>query len=71
MVTEAQKRASAKYREKKKTLTLEFSPREIDVWEHLEKVKEKGGQKAAYAKNLIRLAMEDPELAKKVLEMSR
>lgn len=58
MVSEAQKRASAKYREKKKTLTLEFSHREIDVWEHLEKIKEQGGQKSVYIKNLVRADME-------------
>lgn len=71
MVSESQKRASAKYRKKKKTLTLEFSEQEMDVWEHLECVKEQGGQKSVYAKNLLRLAMEDHELAKKMLEISK
>lgn len=71
MVSEAQKRASAKYREKKKTLSLEFSPREIDMWEHLECVKERGGQKSVYVKNMLRYAMENPDFAEKILESSK
>lgn len=70
MVSEAQKRASAKYREKKKTLALEFSPREFDVWEHLEDVKSRGGKKSVYVKNMLRYAMENPEFAEKMLESS-
>lgn len=54
-VSEAQKRASAKYvKEKVKQTTLAFYPAEYDLWEHLQTQPNKAG----YIKGLIRADME-------------
>lgn len=50
MKTEAQKRASRKYRAKTKKMQLEFYPTEADLITHLEKQ----DKKQTYIKNLIR-----------------
>lgn len=57
MITEAQKRAKEKYRQKRKSVLLEFYPPEHDLFEHLEKKP----QKATYIKNLIREDMKKSE----------
>lgn len=48
--SEAQKRAMKKYREKLNRMTLEFSPAESDLWEHLQNQP----NKRTYIKELIR-----------------
>lgn len=53
-MTEAQKRAKAKYRAKGKRLTVDFYPTEIDLINHVEKKP----QKQTYIKQLIRDDME-------------
>ena len=54
MTTEAQRRAIKKYtKEKLKQLNLKFYPPEMDIWEHLQKQKNKAG----YIKELIRKDM--------------
>lgn len=49
-MTEAEKRAKKKYRDKGKRLTVDFYPSEADLIEHLEKQE----KKQTYIKNLIR-----------------
>ena len=51
--SDAQIRATMKYREKMHRLTLDFSPAEKELWEHLQAQP----QKATYIKNLIRQDM--------------
>ena len=54
-VTEAQKRASAKYqREKVKRISTSFYPDDSDIWDHLNNQTNKQG----YIKQLIRADME-------------
>lgn len=54
-VTEAQKRASAKYqREKVKRISTSFYPDDSDIWDHLNNQTNKQG----YIKQLIREDME-------------
>lgn len=56
MVTEAQKRATAKYRkEKMKRIELRFSPREMDLYEYVKAQDNTAG----YIKELIRKDMGD------------
>ena len=50
MVSEAQKRAVKEYRKKTKKLQLEFSPAEMELWEHIQIQENKQG----YIKSLIR-----------------
>lgn len=57
MLTEAQKRAKEKYRQKRKSVLLEFFPPEQDLYEHLSKQP----SKATYIKNLIREDMKKSE----------
>lgn len=57
MTTEAQKRASKKYREKGNRITIDFYPTESDLWDHIQKQPNKQG----YIKNLIRADMEKGE----------
>ena len=52
--SEAQLRATKKYKEKVKRITIDFSPREADLWEHLQKA----DKKQTYIKDLIRADME-------------
>lgn len=49
-LTEARKRAKAKYNEKVKTITVAFYPTETDVWNKLQEQPNKQG----YIKELIR-----------------
>ena len=55
--SEAQKRAMKKYREKLNRMTLEFSPAESELWEHLQNQP----NKRTYIKDLIRKDMEKEE----------
>ncbi len=58
MVSEAQRRASAKYkREKMKQVSLRFSPNEMDLYEFLRS----HDNVAGYLKGLIRRDMEEAE----------
>jgi hypothetical protein len=50
MASEAQKRASLKYKQKVKKMLLEFYPTDAELLEHLEKQ----DKKQTYIKNLIR-----------------
>lgn len=52
-MSEAQKRAKAKYQEKIKRFTTDFYPTENALWEHLQSQP----QKQTYIKNLIRKDM--------------
>ena len=54
MATEAQRRAVQNYKKKVKRITVDFSPAESDMWEHIQ-AQEK---KQTYIKNLIRADME-------------
>lgn len=54
MPTEAQRRAIQNYKKKIKRITLEFSPAEADVWDHIQSQE----KKQTYIKNLIRADME-------------
>ena len=54
--TDAQYRAAQKYKkEKVKRITVDFSPREADLWEHLQKA----DKKQTYIKDLIRADIEN------------
>lgn len=55
MTSEAQKRAVKKYKEKVNRFSIEFSPTEIELWEHLQKQPNKQG----YIKALIRADKEE------------
>ena len=50
MTSEAQKKAVKKYKEKVKRMTIEFSPAEIDLYDHIQQQE----KKQTYIKNLIR-----------------
>lgn len=50
----AQMRAIKKYKEKVKRITVDFSPAEADLWEHIQKKP----KKQTYIKDLIRADME-------------
>lgn len=52
--SEAQLRAIQKYKQKVKRFTLEFSPAEEDLWNHLQSQ----DKKQTYIKDLIRKDME-------------
>lgn len=54
MKTEAQRKASNKYKVKVKRIMIEFYPTEADLWEHINRQPNKQG----YIKNLIRADME-------------
>ena len=51
--SDAQIRATMKYRERMNRITLDFSPAEKDLWNHLESQP----KKATYIKDLIRKDM--------------
>ena len=55
--SEAQIRATMKYREKMNRLTLDFSPAEKDLWDHIQSQP----RKATYIKDLIRADMAKKE----------
>ena len=49
-MTEAQRKAAKKYKEKVKRIVIEFYPTEADLWEHISQQPNKQG----YIKSLIR-----------------
>lgn len=53
MTSEAQKKAVKKYKEKVKRMTIEFSPAEADLYEHIQQQP----KKQTYVKDLIRKDM--------------
>lgn len=54
MASEAQRKAIKKYKEKVKRITLEFSPAEEEIWQHIQSQE----KKQTYIKELIRRDME-------------
>lgn len=54
MTSEAQRKAVKKYKEKVKRITIEFSPAEMDLYEHIQQQ----AKKQTYIKDLIRAEME-------------
>lgn len=50
MASEAQRKAIKEYKKKVKRFTIEFSPTEIDLYDHIQQQDNKQG----YIKNLIR-----------------
>ena len=54
MATEAQRRAVANYKKKLNRITIDFSPAEHEMWEHIQSQE----KKQTYIKNLIRADME-------------
>lgn len=54
MASEAQRRAIANYKTKVKRITIDFSPAESDMWEHIQSQE----KKQTYIKALIRADME-------------
>ena len=54
MTSEAQRKAVKKYKEKVKRITLEFSPAEMDLYEHIQQQ----AKKQTYIKDLVRADME-------------
>jgi hypothetical protein len=50
MTSEAQKKAVKKYKEKTKRFTLDFSPADMELYEHIQNQ----DKKQTYIKNLIR-----------------
>lgn len=57
MASEAQRKAVKKYKEKVKRITIDFSPVESDMWEHIQQQ----DKKQTYIKALIRADMEKGE----------
>lgn len=57
MVSESQKKANKAYRKKMNRLTLDFSPAEQEMWEHLQSQE----KKQTYIKDLIRKDMKKGE----------
>lgn len=53
MATEAQKRATKKYREKLNRICVDFSPAEAELWQHIQSQP----KKQTYIKDLIRADM--------------
>ena len=53
MASDAQKKAIKKYREKLNRITIDFSPAELELWEHIQNQP----KKQAYIKDLIRADM--------------
>ncbi len=54
MASDAQKKAIKKYREKLNRITIDFSPAEAELWEHIQKQ----AKKQTYIKDLIRADIE-------------
>ena len=50
MTSDAQKKAIKKYKEKLNRITIDFSPAEAELWEHIQKQE----KKQTYIKDLIR-----------------
>lgn len=57
MASAAQHKAVKKYKEKVKRITVEFSPAELELWEHIQQQ----DRKQTYIKNLIRTDMKKEE----------
>ena len=53
MTTEAQRKAIQKYKQKVKRITIDFSPAEEEMWEHIQQQE----KKQTYIKDLIRKDM--------------
>ena len=53
MTSDAQKKAVKKYKEKVKRMTVEFSPAEADLYDHIQQQ----SKKQTYVKDLIRADM--------------
>lgn len=53
-ISDAQKKAVKKYKQKVNRITVDFYPTEDDLWEHLQAQ----GKKQTYIKDLIRADME-------------
>lgn len=53
MASEAQRRANSKYRKKMNRITIDFSPAELEMWDHIQAQ----DKKQTYIKNLIRQDM--------------
>ena len=54
MTSDAQKKAVKKYKQKVNRITIDFSPAEAALWEHIQKQP----KKQTYIKDLIRADME-------------
>lgn len=54
MASDAQKKAIKKYREKLNRITIDFSPAEAELWEHIQSQ----AKKQTYIKDLIRADIE-------------
>lgn len=54
MASDAQKKASKKYKEKLKRITIDFYPADAELWEHIQKQP----KKQTYIKDLIRADIE-------------
>lgn len=54
MASDAQKKAIKKYREKLNRITVDFSPAEAELWEHIQNQP----KKQTYIKDLIRADIE-------------
>lgn len=54
MASDAQKKATKKYREKINRITVDFSPAEAELWEHIQNQP----KKQTYIKDLIRADIE-------------
>lgn len=54
MASDAQKKAIKKYREKLNRITIDFSPAEAELWEHIQNQP----KKQTYIKDLIRADIE-------------
>lgn len=54
MASDAQKKASKKYKEKLKRITVDFYPADAELWEHIQKQ----AKKQTYIKDLIRADIE-------------
>lgn len=54
MATEAQRKAVKKYKEKVKRITVDFSPAELELWNHIQQQ----DKKQTYIKSLIRADIE-------------
>ena len=54
MASEAQRKAAKTYRKKMNRITIDFSPAEQEMWEHIQSQE----KKQTYIKNLIRADME-------------
>lgn len=57
MASEAQRKAVKKYRQKVNRITIEFSPAEAELWEHIQQQE----KKQTYIKALIRADIEKEE----------